>query len=49
MKDICNVVMGSGYLSSDGNQGNILNLGEELMREGHTKCSIEKLKCIMLC
>ena len=27
MTDICNVVMGNGYLNSDWNQGNILNFG----------------------
>ena len=27
MKDICNDAMGSGYLNSDWNQGNILNFG----------------------
>ena len=38
MREICNDVMGGSYLNSDWNQGNILNLEEELTREGHTEC-----------
>ena len=50
MRDICNDVMGSSYLNSDGNQGNNFEFGrkEKLTRESIQNDVKEVYKCIML-
>ena len=44
MKDICNDVMGSGYLKSDWNQGNILNFGIRINKRRVYRMLVLKFK-----